>query len=106
MSKKSDNTISFFIITFILTLPGYILCGLASQNIIFPEEMIVLFIFLSAIAPFGAAIILFHAVFNVSIAAFPNYQVNPQYGVMVTTSLVFLFVVVLLKYKQIEVINE
>jgi hypothetical protein len=41
------------------------------------------------------AMILFHAVFNVCIGAFPNYQVNPQLGVIVTTFLVFLFVIIL-----------
>jgi len=58
---KTSNynfTILFFIITFILTIPGYILCGLASKNILFPKEMAIPFLALSAIAPIGAAVIL------------------------------------------------
>lgn len=58
MKKYNNNIVTFFIITFILTLPLYILCGLASQNILFPEIMAVVFISMSAFTPIGAALIL------------------------------------------------
>ncbi|MBT3754872.1 MAG: CPBP family intramembrane metalloprotease [Candidatus Cloacimonetes bacterium] len=57
---STKSSVNFFIITFLLTLPGYVLCGLASNNIFFSEEMAISFIALSAIAPIGAALILTH----------------------------------------------
>jgi len=59
MKPSGDKSfITFFLLTFTITLPAYILCGLASQNIIFPKEMAFSFIPLSAFAPIAAALIL------------------------------------------------
>lgn len=49
---------AFFVLTFILALPAYILVGLTSRNILLSPEMAYAFVPLSALAPIGAALIL------------------------------------------------
>ncbi|MCK4268546.1 MAG: CPBP family intramembrane metalloprotease [Actinomycetia bacterium] len=54
--KKSFTT--FFLLTFIISLPFYALSGLASQEIIFPKEMGFVSVFTVVFAPMAAALIL------------------------------------------------
>ena len=56
--SKNNSLISFFLLTFIFTLPSYILVGLAANNIILSPEMAFAFVPLAALAPIGAALIL------------------------------------------------
>ncbi len=58
--KVSENKsiTAFFVLVLIITLPFYILCGLAANNIIFPQEMALIFAVSIVIAPFTAAMIL------------------------------------------------
>jgi len=55
---KSKSLVAFFLLTFLLSIPFYILVALASNNIVFTPEMVFLFIALVALAPIAAALIL------------------------------------------------
>ncbi|MFC1939650.1 CPBP family intramembrane glutamic endopeptidase [Chloroflexota bacterium] len=55
---KSKFPLAFFVLTFIISLPFYILVALASQNIIFTPEMAFFFISLATLVPIAAALIL------------------------------------------------
>jgi len=55
---KGKFPLAFFVLTFIITLPVYMLVYLASQGIIFPSEMAFLFIFIAAPAPIAVALAL------------------------------------------------
>ena len=57
-TSKSKFPLAFFVLTFLFTLPVYILIYLASNNIIFPPEMAFLFMALGAVAPIAAALLL------------------------------------------------
>ena len=57
-TSKSKFPLAFFVLTFLLSIPLYILVALASQNIIFPPEMVFVFIALFALVPIAAALIL------------------------------------------------
>lgn len=57
-SSKTNPLVTFFLLTFIFTLPAYILIGLASKSIILSPEMAFSFVPLSAFAPIGAALLL------------------------------------------------
>ena len=56
--SKNKSLIIFFLLTFIFTLPAYILVGLAAKNIILSPEMAFFFVPLAALAPIGAASLL------------------------------------------------
>ncbi|MFC1988326.1 CPBP family intramembrane glutamic endopeptidase [Chloroflexota bacterium] len=49
---------AFFVLTFLFTIPSYILVALASNNIVFVPEMAFSFIPIAALAPISAALIL------------------------------------------------
>lgn len=49
---------SFFVLTFVFTIPAYILIALTGSNIILTPDMVFAFIPLSVIAPIGAALVL------------------------------------------------
>lgn len=53
---KKQIPLIFFILTFMLTLPTYILVGLVSNNVFLEPDRAVFFIFLGALAPIGAAL--------------------------------------------------
>ena len=57
-TPKSKFPLAFFVLTFILSIPFYILVALASNNIVFTPDMGFLFITLVALAPIAAALIL------------------------------------------------
>jgi len=57
-SHKKGSYKAYFILTIIFTVPAYILVGLASNNLFFKKEMAITFLFLSVIAPLGAALLL------------------------------------------------
>ncbi len=57
-SKTSNDIGSFFMLTFIITLPFYILCGLAANEIFFPQIMAIPFAISIVVAPIIAALIL------------------------------------------------
>lgn len=57
-STKNNTLLNFFLLTFILTLPAYILIGLASKNIILSSEIAFAFVPVAAFAPISAALIL------------------------------------------------
>jgi len=57
-TTKKQKLLLFFLLTFMFTLPAYILVGLTSNNVFLKPDMAVFFIFLSALAPIGAALIL------------------------------------------------
>lgn len=48
----------FFLLTFLFTLPIYILVALASNNLLLTPDMAIFFIPLGAIAPVGAGMIM------------------------------------------------
>ncbi len=56
--SKNKSLIIFFLLTFIFTLPAYILVGLSARNIILSPEMAFFFVPLAALAPIGAAMLL------------------------------------------------
>ena len=59
MNQESKASItSFFVLTFIFTLPAYILVALTGLNIILSPEMVFAFIPLAVIAPICAALVL------------------------------------------------
>ena len=57
-SKTTKNITAFFVLTFLISLPAYILITLASKNIILSPEMAFAFIPLATLAPISAALIL------------------------------------------------
>ena len=59
-TTKKQSPLLFFLLTFMLTMPAYILVGLVSKNVFLKPDMAVFFIFLSALAPIGAALVLIY----------------------------------------------
>ena len=57
-TPKSKFPLAFFVLTFLFSIPFYILVVLASQNIVFAPEMAFVFISLFALVPIAAALIL------------------------------------------------
>jgi len=57
-STKSKSTLTFFLLTFFLTLPIDILIVLIGKNIILSPDMVFAIVPLTALAPIGAALIL------------------------------------------------
>jgi membrane protease YdiL (CAAX protease family) len=57
-SSKNKSLTIFFLLTFIFSLPTYILVGLASNNIILSSEMAFVFVPMGTLAPIGAALLL------------------------------------------------
>lgn len=57
-TPKSKFPLAFFLLTFIIAWPTYILSDLASENIIFPPEMELLFLTIAGFAPIAIALIL------------------------------------------------
>lgn len=55
---KAKSLMSFFMLTFVFTLPTYVLVALASKNILFPPEMAFVFISFAALAPIAAALVM------------------------------------------------
>ena len=57
-ATKNRSLIIFFLLTFILALPVYILVGLSANNIIFSSEITLAFLPLATLIPISAALIL------------------------------------------------
>ena len=57
-ATKNRSLIIFFLLTFILALPVYILVGLSANNIIFSSEIAFAFVPLATLIPISAALIL------------------------------------------------
>ena len=57
-TTKTQAQLLFFLLTFLFTLPTYILVALVSSNLLLTPEMATFFIPLGAIAPIGAGLIM------------------------------------------------
>ena len=58
IAKPTKGIVAFFVLTFLVSSPAYILSAIESQKEVFPQEMVPLLIFLLVLGPIIAALIL------------------------------------------------